>query len=484
MRRSIGFVLALVLSVPAFAAFKPAAVLPGVARAPGFAGSYWRTQIWLLNTGSTASTVRLSYRPGVGFEGTAATDRVDLQLIPNRALAVDDVLGALFAQEEATAGILVISVDGTTPPLAIGRTYTSREDGGTYGQLVPAVPLPSTRVAPTPPAIFPGLTGNDLFRSNVGLVGMGSDPASITVALTDPLGVALADPFTLTTPALTSNQVNKVDELLGVSPLDLFTVRMSGQGAWYGYASKVDQRTGDPSFLPGGMATRTTQWLDGIASSEGIGAYFRSTVVLFDPDPTVSAAVSVEFRPVGSVEPLATASVQIPPLATLAWNDVLVDLLALPNGNGSLAISGDAVVAWARTYNDDPNGTFGQFIPAFGLDDTLTPGREGYLLGVSDSRDGTGFRTNVGFMNVGTADADVVVVARTRSGDLGKKTWTVPAGSALRVNRILGQLQAINTMDPVFLHMETSSADAAVFAWASLVDNVTGDAVYLPVVIP
>ena len=129
----------------------------------------------------------------------------------------------------------------------------------------------------------------------------------------------------------------------------------------------------------------------------------------------------------------------------------------------------------SRTFADTPNGTFGQSIPAAPQSAAFSDGRA-LLLQVASSDDPTtGFRTNVGLVNLGDDRADVTLKA--------KYSWevlelTIPPHRQRQLNDVLRTLGAgTRDLDAVEV---TVSRLGRVIPYASVVDNATGDPTFIP----
>ena len=153
-------------------------------------------------------------------------------------------------ESEASGGLEVVTASWTT---GYSRTYTTREDGGTYGEMLPFYPIGGW-----PVQHFAGVEVSETFRVNVGLFN-GDHEHAITHRLT--LYAAdgrLAAEGTLTLQPLASYQ-RSLDHVFGledgtlphgtygltVLPLDDDAAGV--QGHCWAYVSLIDNITGDPT---------------------------------------------------------------------------------------------------------------------------------------------------------------------------------------------------------------------------------------------
>lgn len=182
----------------------------------------------------------------------------------------------------------------------------------------------------------------------------------------------------------------------------------------------------------------------------------------------------------GSTGPTATASIEIAANEQAVLDDMATDLFGVTNGAGGVKIMADqAVSATARIYNDQRDagaGTFGQFVQGLPTSGALQAGTIAFLSNENPST-GEGFRSNIGWFNPNAFPVNVVLRGWDTSGALlGEVEHT--AGGYEQLQRNLGQLwSALQTYGNLYV---TFTADAPVFFYGSVVDNVNGDAIYVP----
>ena len=162
--------------------------------------------------------------------------------------------------------------------------------------------------------------------------------------------------------------------------------------------------------------------------------------------------------------------------------DVVGGLLGRSTGVGGLEITSPEprLVVTSRTYNQSTSGTYGQGIPGFPLASALTAEASGEIAGLVET---DAYRTNLGFLNASPSTVSVRADFRDDAGALlGTKSWTLAPYSQTQSNQVL---KGVST-SPVPGARATISLQGggAVFAYASVVDNRTGDPVFLPAVVP
>lgn len=209
--------------------------------------------------------------------------------------------------------------------------------------------------------------------------------------------------------------------------------------------------------------------LPSLAHSDGAqGTRWRSELVVHNPG---TETVTV------SLGKLSTAF-SIRPGEIHRFDDVLANGRPdLPEWSTSYALRleswGGPVLAAARTYNDTPVGTYGQLIPAFSEAGAAPTGQELRLiqLGHADDR-ARGFRTNLGFGNIGSPSyVDIELWSST--GTLLQRQSILP-GDWMQLNDVL-RLPGTGDVPDAFAMLRTTSPGGRLHAYASVVDNRTGD---------
>ena len=146
-----------------------------------------------------------------------------------------------------------------------------------------------------------------------------------------------------------------------------------------------------------------------------------------------------------------------------------------------VAATDGRILVSSRTYNDAPAGTYGQTVPGVPEEATTATGARATLIQLSRSPDpSAGFRTNVGFVNVtdGTISVDVELFAADGSS-LGAVSRNLRAFEHKQVNDVFHAVGADDVVDG-YAVVGTASAGGRFICYASVVDNGSGDAVFIP----
>lgn len=217
---------------------------------------------------------------------------------------------------------------------------------------------------------------------------------------------------------------------------------------------------------------------------------FVTDVRIVNPTMT-TAAVTVEFwqsNPSGASAPNATAQVTVPANGQLVLDDVTGTTVNTPGVLGAMRfVSDEPVIVSARVINDlrgSDLGTTGFAFEASELSDAKQSGIIPFLSQASSAevQAQEGFRTNVGWFNPSSVPVNVTFSARD------SETGAVLAVSTMTVNpgaqQQMGALQLIPSLANATADQQrnfylTYTASAPVFVYGSVVDNRTGDSVYI-----
>lgn len=213
-------------------------VIPTAGKISGKNGTHWVTDLEVQNPweAEVEFGLWLIERGAAPFGGTCAGLRVGA----HRLLELRDVIENVFGRTE-TAGTLVLSADRR---LVVGsRTYNDA-NGGTYGQMVGAVPL-AQALRGGQQGVLVQLKHNASFRTNLGLAALWAGTIEVSVFRTDGTLIG-ARSFALGTH--TSLQANDLIAGLTSEPVDAAYAVISSRTPgtlFMAHASVIDNRTGD-----------------------------------------------------------------------------------------------------------------------------------------------------------------------------------------------------------------------------------------------
>jgi len=213
------------------------------------------------------------------------------------------------------------------------------------------------------------------------------------------------------------------------------------------------------------------------------GTQWRTDLAVFNP-PEGSLPATVEFRleprGVSASSPLTIVRT-VPSGHQLVLRDALYELFGA-DGAATLRLTswGGAATAWARTYNQGSGGTFGQGIPASPVGQPQILDGETRLIGLTETLDAAvTSRTNLLLVN--TSAETVHVDARfldAAGAELGRENVDLRPNESVQLDRVFRRV----TDDPLDGGAIVVAADEGldrVLAFASVIDNRTGDPVFV-----
>ncbi len=198
-----------------------------------------------------------------------------------------------------------------------------------------------------------------------------------------------------------------------------------------------------------------------------------------------AASLTFTFLPT-SGDPL-TRPATLPSSSTREYADVLSSLFGLAvsaSSSGALQVASDQPLLLAsRTFNQGAAGTYGGYLPAVvASGGGVVPGQTGYL---PHLRKGPAYRTNVGVTNLGDNEASIAIRLHGASGSpVGSETLLrVPAGGFLQATDIFATSGA-GDQEIAWATVEVRTTGGRAWAFASVIDNATGDPTIVPLTLP
>jgi hypothetical protein len=255
---------------------------------------------------------------------------------------------------------------------------------------------------------------------------------------------------------------------IGSRSYDVLSMRLtaSAEDAVSAYASVIDNESQDPIYVqarPGAMGNELTIPVIGRAPGAN-GTFWRSDVTLFNP---TGSRLSLTVRYDG-----ATRSIALDSGDTVVLADVVGTQFGRSSGTGALKVSwsgNSGPVVTSRTYTSTTtNATFGQSI-----DPVSSFSSSAFVTGL---RGDSAYRSNLGFVNGGGETETFQVILLSNYGsELGRKSVTLAAGAQMQT--------ALTALFPgasstAFTLQVTGDANAKLFVYGSMVDNLSGDPVF------
>jgi hypothetical protein len=202
------------------------------------------------------------------------------------------------------------------------------------------------------------------------------------------------------------------------------------------------------------------------------GSQWQTDLVIANLEPT-PASIVVTFY--GADDQRSFISMPLAGRGTIVLDDVLQKTFGMPNAIGMLRVNSATIGSrfTARAYvvnRGNTNGEYGQGVPAMPVDALTT---EHVLSGVTG---GPARRTNVGVANPWPVPATVMLTLHGADGtQLGSLSRLVPAFEVLQLNDVFAAFGAA----PAAEASVRVTSQVGVYAYASIVRNDTGDAVFV-----
>jgi hypothetical protein len=221
------------------------------------------------------------------------------------------------------------------------------------------------------------------------------------------------------------------------------------------------------------------------AHAAGVGGTQWSTDVVLHNAGDSTATTNLYFlRSAADNHATAGRQILLAPHASRRLPDIVLAEFGQSSASGGILVGADTPLTVAsRTFNSTPAGTYGQFTPGAASDQALGVGEDGLLVQLAFSVDAAqGFRTNIGATSVSDRPTMISVDLFAGGGDLlGTRSLTLQPFGYLQLTDVYRGI-AGQTMSDGFALLRSSSPGARYFAYASVIDNRTGDAIYVPAV--
>lgn len=218
-------------------------LIPAVAHAQGALDTNWRSDLIATNLGNERALISMSYEVSGRNPIT-----VETALEPGETRRWSDVVASAFSPDSTG----VIELESSRKLIVTVRTYSLGASGGSFGQFLPGL-RPGDGFQKGTTACVAGLREDDHFRSNLGLVNLGSEVLSFRVRLYDMNGDQIGEDLQRNLPAHGWKQIDRVLVAAGAGEQELayalIDVLSSGAEGW-AYGSVVDNLTGDPTTIP------------------------------------------------------------------------------------------------------------------------------------------------------------------------------------------------------------------------------------------
>ncbi len=448
-------------------------VIPAAAHSPGAQETNWISDVVIHNPGGEAATANV-YFMKKGKDNSGATGRL-IQIPAGASTILDDLVFSLFDENNTSGAVLIGSSDVL---LITSRTYNDATSG-TFGQYIPGIPI-GQGTGTSDPIQLMQLTRNDTFRTNIGWANVTASSLNIRVDLQDIQGNSL-EIYTTTIPPYGYKQATDIFSADAKEAKAVISTN-TPQAKYFAYASVVDNRTGDPILILESDEGKNL-FIPAAAHVQGLaGTDWKTDLELSNRENT-AVECTVDLLETGFDNSLPQSTiVSVPGNSNVRVKDVLHTLFH-HDGSAALGLSSKHadITATSWTYNLTDAGTYGQFIPGTANDAAISLGSPGLMVQLSQS-DGnnTGYRTNIGLLNVTAQQLDVVIDLYDSDGAVvGTGSTVLEPFEHRQINRIFREVNSAAITNG-FAVVSTTSPQGAFLAYASVVDNRSGDPVYIP----
>ena len=179
--------------------------------------------------------------------------------------------------------------------------------------------------------------------------------------------------------------------------------------------------------------------------------------------------------------------------ATVEWKDILVSVFGVSTSasvKGTLLIGSDQALAISsRTYNqENATRTYGQYYPALFVDypgghaeHAIATGDTGILAGLKKD---AAYRTNVGIVNLSQAPCTITVQLINGTGDAVGSARAITAAARLwkQEDDIFTKTGAGN-QEVAYARLTVPTSGCTAWAYASVIDQNTGDPTTIPILL-
>ncbi len=438
--------------------------VPVASHSPGAQGSAWRTDLALLNAGSSERSATVTFHAPQGPVSR------DIVVMPGAQLLLPDVVAFLGAEGSAP---LSVATDGALE--VSSRTFSPSAGclpSGSLGLALPTLADGEGLLAGSP-GLLPQLREDAAFRTNVTFVCTGAFPALARLRLYDDSGAELAA-ADVSVPASGFLQLDRPFASLA-SRSDLANawgrVEVLEGGPLLAFATVIDNATNDPlaRFASPEAALASAARIPMASHSSGAqGSSWRTDLGLLNPG-SVPRSATVSFL----TEPPASRTFSVPPGSQLVLTDVVASLGA--SGSAPLRVDADGPLAVSsRTYSPAGScpGSLGLALPTLVPSDGLADGASARL---SQLREDAAFRTNVTFVNAGSLGASARLRLYDDSGsELASTEVSVAVSGFLQLDRPFASLASRSDLGSAWARVDVLSG-GPLLVFATVIDNATND---------
>jgi uncharacterized repeat protein (TIGR01451 family) len=479
-----------------------ALIIPAVAHASGI-NAQFQSDVRVTNSSAQLLQYQATFTP-TGSQGLADGRQTTFSIEAGHTIALDDVLRGWFGTGgDSITGTLEVrpitdtAASTSSTPLtglaglvtfAASRTFNVTANG-TFGQYIPAIPFANfiggaTDLAPASVLSLQQIAQSDRYRTNLGIVEASGDAVSLLVKVFGSDGQKLKE-FPVNLAGGEHTQLNSFLTTNGVGTLSDGRVEISvtgGTGKVTAYASVLDNATSDPLLVTPVTLTDTgnTKWVvPGVADLDNGTANWQTDMRLFNAG-TAAVDTTLTFYSQNGGAP-RVANITIPAGQVRQFDKALATVFGTTNDGGAIHVSTATparLVATARTYNQTPTGTYGQFIS--GVTPAEATGLGDRALQILQVEESNRFRSNIGLAEVTGQPVTLEIAIVPPDAKFTVVTEVTLAANEFRqINSLLRSVGLADTYN-ARVSVRAISGAGRVTAYASVIDMLTNDPTYVP----
>ncbi len=460
-------------------------IYPVAAHSEGAQNTSWRSDVRIFNAApSIDAEVRLHLIPPSGSTAVGPW-QTDVIVPHGSVVALDDLVKKRFGLDSAIGSLLVRDTEGGVVH-GTSRIYNTASSG-TYGQFVPPRVTGDQSTGAGDPAIIVLPTSGPDHRVNIGVTETSGQPAKVAVTLLDSQsGVALGASTFHEIEPYSNVQINGVlpdlERAPGSDPYVAVAV-VQGTGRVTAYGSVIDNRTGDAVFVTGATPEIAPFLLIPVVANKPgqAGTEWRSDLRVLNHG-SFSVHVDAELRFQGAIGiPPVLKTFELQPGEAVTIDDVVGSFFGFSGVAGSLRLvpqeGSAALCATSRTANHGSEGTYGQYVPGIRPNQGLR--ERGVLIHIDSDANS---RSNLGIVETDGLTVGVEVRLLDALGRaLGTPArMTLGPWESIQINDIFAFF-SVSGQRNSRIEIVRDSGFGGFFAYASVIDADSGDAIFVPV---
>ncbi len=421
----------------------------------------------VINRESNANQISITSR---GLNGSV-NGGLSVTLAPGGFYRTTDILGALNLPVDSF-GPLTIESSNSRSFIAVSEVRSVNGTAGFFDGQKQADASTERIIAEVIDTGNEGVAGT--FRTNLGINNLGSSPAAVDVTLLNNTGTPLGS-RTFSVPAKGMLQVDgiirRILETTAVTGINGY-LRLGSNQPIHTWASKIDNRTNDPSLEIGVGEEPSDTGIKLLIPSVSSTGRFKSLLVVINLEDEPNEVILTARDANGNV--IATERKTLAPRGSYRSQDVLAEMGAAGSFGPLTLESANLKLLTAISEVRSAEGTAGFFTAVSLTSSTL----ERVVAEVVDTGDrgaaGT-FRTNLGINNLGLVAARVSLQLFGESGELhGSRSYIVPSSGMLQTDNVARSILGTNAVTGVNGYVKLIS-DQPIHAWSSKINNGTDD---------